>query len=88
MTVYQTKQSYQCRHDAHPDRCIVESCPNWNKLQPDDIRSIFGKQSSSVLATRFVAEKGLPAYQALKRTAMDQNLIPRETIPVSLRPPE
>jgi hypothetical protein len=88
MTVYQTKQSYQCRHDAHANKCIVENCPSWNGLQPDDIESIFGKRSSSVLAARFVAEKGLPAYQALRRIAMYKNLIPRETIPVSLRSPE
>jgi len=88
MTVYQTKQSYQCRHDSIPDRCIFEGCPNWNGLQPDAIESIFGKRSSSVLAARFVAEKGLPAYKALRLLAQEQNLIPRETIPVSLIPPD
>jgi len=62
--------------------------PNWNGLAPDDIRSIFGKQSSSVLAARYAAEKGLPAYQKLRRAAMDQGLIPKEKRPVSLLPPD
>jgi len=88
MTVYQVKKSYQCRHDSIPDRCIFPECPNWNGLQPDAIESIFGKRSSSVLAARYAAEKGLPAYQALRRTAMEQGLIPRERIPISLLPQE
>jgi hypothetical protein len=88
MSVFQTTKSFQCRHDAHPQKCVHENCPNWNGLQKDDIRSIFGKQSSSVLAARYCAEHGLPAYQALRRTAMEQGLIPMEKIPVSLIPPQ
>jgi hypothetical protein len=88
MTVYQTKQSFQCRHDAHPKRCIEENCPNWTGLAKDDIRSLLGPQSSSVLAGRYVKEKGVAAYQALRRTAMLMNppLIPFEKIPASLIP--
>jgi hypothetical protein len=78
----------QCRHnDAYPGKCIVQNCPNWNQLQPDDIRSIFGKDSSSILAARLHRENP-QQYRELRQTAMDQNLIPRETIPLSLRPPE
>jgi len=82
MTVYQTKQSYQCRHDAHPDRCIVEGCPNWNGLQPTDIESLFGKRSSSVLAARLPKSE----YKRLRLIAMERGLIPKEKIPVSLIP--
>ena len=88
MTVFQTTRSYQCRHDSVPGRCIIPECSHWNGLAQDDIRSILGPQSSSVLASRFVAEKGLAAYQALRRIGMEMNppLIPREKIPVSLLP--
>jgi len=93
MTVYQTEQGRgfrQCPHsDAHPGKCIVEGCKNWNGLKPDDIRSIFGKDSSPILAQRLYRENP-QKYRELRQLAMDQDppLIRRETIPVSLRPQE
>ena len=78
----------QCRHnDAKPGKCIVEGCPNWNGLQPDDIESIFGRRSSSILAARMQREKPFE-YKRLRQIAMERGLIPKETVPVSLRPQE
>jgi hypothetical protein len=78
----------QCKHnDAYPGKCVVQGCNNWNGLEPTDIRSIFGKDSSSVLAARLARDNN-SEYRRLRLLAMDQNLIPRETVPVSLRPQE
>ena len=89
MTVYQApRKPYQCQHnDATPGKCIVEGCRNWSGLKPTDIESLFGRRSSSLLAAKLQREN--PAeYQRLRRIAMEENLIPYEAIPVSLRPDE
>jgi hypothetical protein len=87
MTITQVKTFYRCRHDAAPQRCIIENCRNWTGLAPDDIRSIFGKQSSSILAARMARERP-SEYARLRLVAMTENLIPTERIPISLRPQE
>ena len=74
------KQSYQCLHDAKPESCIVVDCVNWNQLQPTDLEAIFGKRSSSILATR-LALTDYPEYRRLKLIAMERNLIPTEVVP-------
>ena len=79
------KQSFQCNHDAKPGCCIEVSCINWNHLQPTDVEAIFGKRSSSILATR-LALTNYSEYRRLKLIAMSLNLIPTEVVPVSLRP--
>jgi hypothetical protein len=81
----QVKQSYQCNHDAKPECCIHVDCVNWNHLQPTDIEAIFGKRSSSILATR-LALTDYPEYCRLKLIAMERHLIPTEVVPISLRP--
>ena len=74
------KQSYQCNHDAKPGFCIDVNCINWNHLQPTDVEAIFGKRSSSILATR-LALTDYPEYRRLKLIAMERNLIPTEVVP-------
>jgi hypothetical protein len=74
------KQSYQCNHDAKPESCIVVDCMNWNHLQPTDLESIFGKRSSSILATR-LAVTDYPDRR-LKLIAMERHLIPVEVVPI------
>jgi hypothetical protein len=78
---------YKCSHGADPHKCVEPLCRNWNQLAKDDIRSLFGQQSSSLLASRLMRERP-DEYRRLRRLAMEQNLIPMETIPVSLRPDE
>jgi len=78
----------QCRHnDSYPNQCTVQGCKNWNGLQPEDIESIFGRRSNSILAQKMARER--PAeYARLRLIAQELNLIPVEHVPVSLRPPE
>jgi len=69
---------YQCSHGAKPQSCIESSCRNWNGLQKNDVRSIFGQQSSSLLANQ-LAQKSPAEYARLKKLAQEQNLIPSST---------
>jgi len=66
----------QCVHGANPKQCVEPSCRNWNGLQKNDVRSIFGQRSSSQLANKLAFEN--PAeYKRLKAVAEAENLIPK-----------
>lgn len=67
---------YKCSHGADPQKCVEPLCRNWNGLQKNDVRSIFGQQSNSALANKLATEN-YSEYRRLKAIAEAENLIPK-----------